>query len=77
VGVYAGYDDKVPLGAVMNRSLPIKTGHCHVHRYMEPLLEHIQNGDIDPSLVITHRWRWKMRRWATTSSITRKTTVLK
>jgi threonine dehydrogenase-like Zn-dependent dehydrogenase len=55
VGVYGGYDDKFPLGAVMNRSLTIKTGQCHVHRYMKPLLEHIQNGDIDPSFVITHK----------------------
>jgi threonine dehydrogenase-like Zn-dependent dehydrogenase len=55
VGVYGGFDDKFPLGAVMNRSLTIKTGQCHVHRYMKPLLEHIQNGDIDPSFVITHK----------------------
>jgi threonine dehydrogenase-like Zn-dependent dehydrogenase len=55
VGVYSGFDDKFPLGAVMNRSLTIKTGQCHVHRYMKPLLEHIQNGDIDPSFVISHK----------------------
>ena len=55
IGVYGGYDDKFPLGAVMNRSLTIKTGQCHVHRYMKPLLDHIQNGDIDPSFVITHK----------------------
>ena len=55
IGAYAGYDDKFPLGALMNRSLTIKTGQCHVHRYMRPLLEHIQNGDIDPSFVVTHR----------------------
>jgi threonine dehydrogenase-like Zn-dependent dehydrogenase len=55
IGVYSGYDDKFPLGSVMNRSLTIKTGQCHVHRYMKPLLEHIKNGDIDPSFVITHR----------------------
>ena len=55
VGVYGGFDDKFPLGAVMNRSLTIKTGQCHVHRYMKPLLDHIQNGDIDPSFVITHK----------------------
>ena len=55
IGVYSGYDDKFPLGSVMNRSLTIKTGQCHVHRYMKPLLDRIQNGDIDPSFVITHR----------------------
>lgn len=55
IGVYSGFDDKFPLGSVMNRSLTIRTGQCHVHRYMKPLLKHIQNGDIDPSFVITHK----------------------
>jgi threonine dehydrogenase-like Zn-dependent dehydrogenase len=54
IGVYGGLIDKFPMGAVMNRSLTIKTGQCHVHRYMKPLLERIQRGDIDPSFVITH-----------------------
>jgi len=40
---------------VMNRSLTIKTGQCHVHRYMKPLLERIQKGEIDPTFIITHR----------------------
>ena len=39
----------------MNRSLTMKSGQCHVHRYMKPLLERIQKGDIDPSFVVTHR----------------------
>jgi threonine dehydrogenase-like Zn-dependent dehydrogenase len=47
--------DKFPIGAVMNRGLTIKTGQCHVHRYMKPLLEHIEKGDIDPSFIVTHR----------------------
>jgi threonine dehydrogenase-like Zn-dependent dehydrogenase len=55
IGVYGGYDDKFPLGSVMNRSLTIKTGQCHVHRYVPKLLNHIENGDIDPSFVITHK----------------------
>ena len=54
-GVYGGFLDKIPFGSVMNRSLTIKTGQTHVQRYMRPLLERIQNGDIDPSFVITHR----------------------
>src|SRR5215217_1624977 len=54
IGVYAGLIDKFPMNAVMNRSLTIKTGQCHVHRYMQPLLERIQKGDIDPTFVITH-----------------------
>ena len=55
IGVYGGFIDKFPMGAVMNRSLTIKTGQCHVQRYMRPLLERIQKGEIDPSFVITHR----------------------
>lgn len=53
-GVYGGFIDKVPFGAIMNRSLTIKTGQTHVQRYMRPLLERIQKGEIDPSFVITH-----------------------
>jgi threonine dehydrogenase-like Zn-dependent dehydrogenase len=55
IGVYTGLIDKFPINTVMNRSLTIKAGQCHVHRYMQPLLEHIQRGDIDPTFVITHR----------------------
>jgi threonine dehydrogenase-like Zn-dependent dehydrogenase len=54
IGVYGGFIDKFPMGAVMNRSLTIRSGQCHVQRYLRPLLERIQNGDIDPSFVITH-----------------------
>jgi threonine dehydrogenase-like Zn-dependent dehydrogenase len=57
IGVYSGFIDKFPMGAVMNRSLTIKTGQCHVQRYMRPLLERIKNGEIDPGFVITHRVR--------------------
>lgn len=57
IGVYGGFIDKFPMGAVVNRSLTIKSGQCHVQRYMRPLLERIQNGEIDPSFVITHRMR--------------------
>jgi threonine dehydrogenase-like Zn-dependent dehydrogenase len=53
-GVYSGFLDKVPFGSVMNRSITIKTGQTHVQRYMKPLLEKIQNGDIDPTFIITH-----------------------
>ncbi|MFL5647121.1 MAG: zinc-dependent alcohol dehydrogenase [Chloroflexota bacterium] len=55
IGVYGGFVDKFPMGSVMNRSLTIRSGQCHVQRYMEPLLERIQKGEIDPSFVITHR----------------------
>jgi len=54
IGVYGGMIDKFPMGSVMNRSLTIKSGQCHVQRYLKPLLERIQRGEIDPSFVITH-----------------------
>jgi threonine dehydrogenase-like Zn-dependent dehydrogenase len=54
IGVYSGFIDKFPMGSVMNRSLTIKTGQAHVQKYMRPLLQMIENGDIDPSFVITH-----------------------
>ena len=54
IGVYGGLMDKFPTGALMNKGLSIKSGQCHVQRYMKPLLEHIQAGHIDPSFVVTH-----------------------
>lgn len=54
-GIYGGLMDKMPMGAVVNKSLTMKSGQTHVHRYLRPLLERIQNGEIDPSFVITHR----------------------
>jgi len=55
IGAYGGMVDKFPLGAAMNKSLTFKMGQCHVQRYLRPLLERIENGEIDPSFVITHR----------------------
>lgn len=54
-GVYGGFLDKVPMGAAFNKGLTFKMGQTHVHRYLRPLLERVQNGDIDPSFVITHK----------------------
>jgi threonine dehydrogenase-like Zn-dependent dehydrogenase len=54
-GVYGGYLDKVPFGAFMNKGLTMKSGQTHMQRYMKPLLQKIESGDIDPSSIITHR----------------------
>ena len=54
-GVYIGMIDRIPVGAAMNKGLTLKTGQTHVQRYTRPLLEKIQQGEIDPSFVITHR----------------------
>jgi threonine dehydrogenase-like Zn-dependent dehydrogenase len=53
-GVYAGFIDKIPMGAAFNKGLTFKMGQTHVHRYLEPLLQRIENGEIDPTFVITH-----------------------
>jgi threonine dehydrogenase-like Zn-dependent dehydrogenase len=55
MGVYGGLMDKFPIGAVVNRSLTLKSGQCHVHRYIRPLMERIERGEIDPSFVVTHQ----------------------
>lgn len=54
-GVYGGFIDKMPMGAFVNKGLTMKSGQTHVQRYLRPLLERIQKGEIDPSFVITHR----------------------
>jgi threonine dehydrogenase-like Zn-dependent dehydrogenase len=43
------------MGAYMNKGLTMKTGQTHMMRYMGPLLERIERGEIDPSFVISHR----------------------
>jgi threonine dehydrogenase-like Zn-dependent dehydrogenase len=55
IGVYGGLLDKFPSGAFMNKGLQLRTGQCHVQKYLKPLYEHIRNGDIEPSFVVTHR----------------------
>ncbi len=54
-GVYGGFLDKIPFGAVVNKALTVKSGQTHVHRYLKPLLNLIQEDKIDPSFIITHR----------------------
>ena len=55
IGVYGGFIDKFPMGTIVNRSLTLRSGQCHVQRYMRPLLQRIESGQIDPSFVVTHR----------------------
>ena len=54
-GVYVGMVDKFPMGLVMNKGLTIKSGQTHMQKYMGPLLQRIQSGDIDPTFIISHR----------------------
>ena len=54
-GVYVGHVDNFPAGPIMNKALTVNTGQTHVQRYLDPLLERIEDGEIDPSVVVTHR----------------------
>ena len=54
-GVYGGLVDMIPMGAAFSKGLTFKMGQTHVQRYLHPLLDRIQNGDIDPRFIITHR----------------------
>ncbi|GAA3840371.1 zinc-dependent alcohol dehydrogenase [Streptomyces phyllanthi] len=54
IGAYGGLIDKFPAGAWMNRSLTLRAGQCHVQRYLGPLLGRIEQGELDPTRVITH-----------------------
>ena len=54
-GVYGGLLDKIPFGMFMNKGLTIRTGQTHVNRWTDDLLHRIEEGQIDPSFVITHK----------------------
>jgi threonine dehydrogenase-like Zn-dependent dehydrogenase len=56
-GVYGGYVDKLPLGAAFAKGLKIRMGQTHVHKYMQPLMDLISTGALDPSFVVSHRLR--------------------
>jgi threonine dehydrogenase-like Zn-dependent dehydrogenase len=55
IGVYSGLDDKIPMGQAMNKGLTFRMGQCHVPRWTDDLLHRIEDGQIDPSFVITHK----------------------
>ena len=54
-GVYGGFVDKFPIGALFAKGLTLRAGQTHVHKYLQPLLQRIRDGQIDPSCIITHR----------------------
>jgi threonine dehydrogenase-like Zn-dependent dehydrogenase len=54
-GVYGGMVDKFPMGAVVGKALTIKSGQTHMQKYMRPLLDHIEQGRIDPTFIISTR----------------------
>jgi threonine dehydrogenase-like Zn-dependent dehydrogenase len=54
-GVYVGRADNFPIGSVMNKALTIESGQTHVQRYLAPLLDQIESGNVDPSFIVTHQ----------------------
>jgi threonine dehydrogenase-like Zn-dependent dehydrogenase len=55
VGVYSGFADKIPMGAAMNKALTFRMGQMHGPKYIPTLLDHVQNRDVDPSFLVTHK----------------------
>jgi threonine dehydrogenase-like Zn-dependent dehydrogenase len=55
IGVYGGFVDKIPMGSAINRGLTFRMAQTPVQHYLPKLMARIENGDIDPSFVITHR----------------------
>jgi threonine dehydrogenase-like Zn-dependent dehydrogenase len=56
-GVYGGFLDKIPLGSAFTKGLTLKMGQTHVHRYLDPLIQRVESGDVDPAAIISHRGR--------------------
>lgn len=54
MGVYAGFVDKMPMGAAFNKGLTFKMGQMHGQRYMPKLIDHVLKGEIDPAFVFSH-----------------------
>ena len=53
-GVYGGVLDKVNFGAAFGKGIHMNMGQTHMHKFLKPLLEHVERGDIDPSFLISH-----------------------
>jgi threonine dehydrogenase-like Zn-dependent dehydrogenase len=54
-GVYTGFVDKFPIGPIFEKGLTLRAGQTHVQRYMQPLLERIEKGELDGTAIISHR----------------------
>lgn len=54
-GVYGGFADKFPIGALMEKGLSLKSGQTHVQKYLPKLLGMIRDGKVDTTFLISHR----------------------
>lgn len=55
VGVYGPTDNLVPIGNVLNKGLTIRANQASVKRLLPRLIKHVQDGNIDPKAIISHR----------------------
>ncbi len=55
VGVYGPTANLVPIGNVVNKGLTIRANQTGVKRLLPRLIEHVQNGVLNPKAMITHR----------------------
>jgi threonine dehydrogenase-like Zn-dependent dehydrogenase len=42
-------------GTALNKGLQMKMGQTHMQRYLKPLMRKVEEGEIDPSFVISHK----------------------
>jgi len=54
-GVYAGFIHGFLFGDAFDKGLTFKMGQTHVQRYMPELLEFIEQGELEPHVLISHR----------------------
>lgn len=54
LGVYGGLMDKFPMGAIVNKALTLRSGQQPGQRYAERIFQHILDGEMDPSYLLTH-----------------------
>lgn len=55
VGVYGPTDNLIPMGSVLNKGITIRANQASVKRLLPKMIDHVQNGYINPKALITHR----------------------
>lgn len=55
VGVYGPTGNMIPIGNVVNKGLTLRANQASVKRLLPRLVEHVREGRIEPSKLITHK----------------------
>jgi threonine dehydrogenase-like Zn-dependent dehydrogenase len=55
VGVYGPTGNLIPIGNVVNKGITIRANQASVKRLLPRLIEHVQEGRLNPKGIITHR----------------------